>query len=110
MGISNYGDGGVGIFNYVSSGNSGTKEIYKPCEPTTDIDYILPKIDYSADYVKYRYVVEKINSNDAHVNVKPGVGQSFIGQTDLTNFSIKEQSKSYSFIAVSTTQWRVLLS
>lgn len=114
MAISNYGDGGTGIFNYSSSesgGSSGggTKIIPKPFEPTNaDIEYILPQIgdNYSADYAKIQIEVYKTIANDYRVLVRPGDGQTFVGMANP--YSIVYQNTEHKFVPASPTSWRIL--
>ena len=111
MAISNYGDRGTGIFNYNSgsSGGSGSSDthILKVFNNDTVVEYTLPKIDYSPDKVKQLIELIKISNNTAVVNIKPGIGQTILGDNP-NNFTIQYQNKLYQVRAISETQWSIL--
>lgn len=110
MAISNYGDGGTGIFNYNSGSDGGSDSdthILKVFNNDVIVEYTLPKIDYSPDKVNQKIELVKISNNSAVVNIKPGAGQTILGD-DPTNFTIQYQNKLYQVRAISETQWSIL--
>jgi hypothetical protein len=117
MAISNYGDGGTGIFNYSSSGGGGSgsspqypKVKIEPISNTSLFEYTLPVIEYSSDYVKLIIKLAKVTPNSFVVTVKSGNGQTFLNRTgaDSTAFTIDQQNKWFEFIPVSNNQWSII--
>lgn len=116
MAISNYGDGGIGIFNY-NSGSSGggsssqyLKVKIQPIANTSLFEYTLPVIEYSSDYVKLIIKLAKVTANSFAVTIKSGNGQTFLNRAGIesTAFTIDQQNKWYEFIPVSDNQWSII--
>lgn len=98
---NNIGNGGGG-----GSSTSDT-HILKVFNNDTAVEYTLPKIDYSPDKIKQIIELVKLSNNSAVVNIKPGAGQTIIGDNP-TNFTIQYQGKLYQVRAISETQWSIL--
>lgn len=98
------------IGNNIGGGGSGSNSpnhIFKAFNNEAVVEYTLPQIDYSPDYVKQVIELVKLSKNSAVVNIKPGAGQTILGD-DPTNFTIQYQGKLYQVRAISPTQWSVL--
>jgi hypothetical protein len=105
------------IGNNIGGGGSGggggvteaTKIIPKPFAPIdADVEYILPQIgdNYSADYAKIQIEVYKTVANNFKILVRPGEGQTFLGQDDP--YPIVFQNTEHKFVPASPTSWRIL--
>lgn len=100
------------IGNNIGNGSSGggndfNSYILKTFDNDAVVEYTLPKIDYSPDKVKQVIELVKISNNSAVVNIKPGAGQTILGDNP-TNFTIQYQNKLYQVRAISETQWSIL--
>lgn len=98
--------------NYLSGlggggGSSSDTYILKVFNNDTVVEYTLPKIEYSSNKVNQKIELVKISNNSAVVNIKPGAGQTIIGDNP-TNFTIQYQNKLYQVRAISETQWSIL--